>query len=193
MITRGTFLTIGGRRLLWSTLPANIVWRTAAGAFTVEAEPSYKTAGGIDTIGIGGLTAGNSYGIAVDGKSIIRSIADTAGSISFALDLKQRILISIMQAGSVKRIGGSGTALDLGLRSLPECIEVTIVNDLILPAVLTAYGPNGRLVKRWVLSGRTHYFLPTKELAPGIYLFRIENKTRSGPLRVFRLAWQVED
>ena len=68
MVTRGTSLTIAGKRLLTSTLPANLAWRSsAAGAVTVEAEPAYKAAGGIDTLGIGGLSAGNNYGVLVDG------------------------------------------------------------------------------------------------------------------------------
>ncbi len=187
MITRGTFLTIGGKSLLRSTLPANFAWRTAAGAVTVEAEPSYKAAGGTDTIGIGGLTAGNRYGIVVDGNLFMNAIADTAGSISFALDLKQRSLISVTPAGSVNP-GISNAALGFRLRSLPGCIEVAIANGLLQPTILAAYAPNGRLLKRWVLFGNTHYFLPTKELLPGVCLLRIESNGRSGSLRIIRIT-----
>jgi hypothetical protein len=188
MITRGTFLTVGGERIVRSTLPANCAWRTTSGSVTVEAEPSYKAAGGIDTIGIGGLTAGNRYGIVINGNFFINTIADTTGCVDVALDLEQRSLISITPPGSVRRGIANGTAFGFRLKSLPGYIEVTVNEVLPQPVILTAYALTGRLLKRWALSGNTHYLLPTKEIMPGVCLLRIENNGRSGELRIIRIT-----
>jgi hypothetical protein len=189
MITRGTFLNVGGKRLLRSALPADLAWRAASGAVTVEAEPAYKATGGADTIGVGGLVSGNSYSIVIDGKSAINLTADTGGSVSFMLDLKQRSLISVKLAGSVNHLKPDISNDESGyrMRSLPGRIEVSITNGLLQPAILTAFAIDGRLLKRWTLSGNMRYCITTNELLPGICILRIESNLQPGPLQVVRI------
>jgi hypothetical protein len=182
MVTRGTSLTIAGKQLLKSTLPANLAWRSAAGAVTVEAEPAYKAAGGIDTLGIGGLAAGSAYGIVVDGLLLTNATADTGGRVSFVMDLKARSLFAITSPGSVIAKGPIGISQGLRLLARHGRIEISIADGSPGPIRVTAYSMNGRMIKTWRLDGNGRYVLQTRELLPGVCLFGIEGNGRSAAL-----------
>lgn len=91
-------------------------------------------------------------------------------------------------AESVAQPGSIGALPGLKLRSLPGCIEVTVLDNSARSVVLSAYALSGRLVKRWSISGGATYVLSTRELMTGACLMRIESQDRSGSLRVVRMV-----
>lgn len=149
MITRGTVVSIAGTALVRSAISANLSWRNGAQAVTIEAEPSYNTGGGTDTIVAGGLIAGSQYTATVDSAAPIVETAAADGTVRVPVNLVKRLVITLTKGAGVAA-GNFAKALQrFSMR--PSGTGVTF----IIPATGTTglsiaiYSQQGRLIWKW--------------------------------------------
>jgi hypothetical protein len=165
MMTRGTVISVAGKTMAGSALSANMSWRSGSQAVTIEAEPSYNTAGGSDTILAGGLTGGSQYTATVDNSASLVLTAAADGTVRVPVNLTKRVTIVMTK--------GNGVTADRYIKapgriSILPCgtgVAFTIPSGGTTGASVAIYSQQGRLVWRW---GGTNCDAEQRILWPGI-------------------------
>jgi hypothetical protein len=126
LMTRGSQMAAAGRTILRSKARVNASWRSTSTGALVEAEPAYRTAGGPDTLTIGGLTAGGRYTVTIDGAMYGTLAADTGHSLKIAIGLTQRRTIRLSDISAALPRAGMENSAAFRARQTREGVEFRI-------------------------------------------------------------------
>ena len=149
MMTRGTVMTIAGTTLMRSVVSANLAWRSSAQTMTIEAEPSYTTGGGADTIFAGGLIAGSQYTALVDSSAPTIVIAAADGTAGVPVNLIKRLTITLTKGAAVAA-GNFAKALQrFSIRAFGTGVAFTIPATGTAGSSIAIYSQQGRLIWKW--------------------------------------------
>jgi hypothetical protein len=196
MMTRGTFLTVAGKILIGSALSANLSWRSNAQAVTIEAEPSYNTAGGSDTVFAGGLTGGSQYTAAIDGAggTVLTAAAD--GAVRVPVNLVKRLVITLVKGNGVASGGYTRAPGRFSIEPFGKGVAFIIPSSGTVGSSIVIYSQQGRLVWKWdgtSCSAEQRILWPgigenNREAPAGVYcaIVKIGNRSRTAAFAVVR-------
>lgn len=146
--TRATIVTVAGKTIVRSSMPANLSWRSGPGRFTVEAEPAYKATGGGDTVTVGGLTAGHNYLVTLDGARAASVTAIAAGTANVVVDLTARATVILTDASTAAPALMPAAFRDVSVRAVRSGFEFRF-GAAASHGSVEVFGPDGRAVWQW--------------------------------------------
>jgi hypothetical protein len=120
LLARGTSLLIGGETILGADTAVNLVWRPDAAGGQLEVGPPYKEKVASALVEVGGLVAGATYCLTVDGVAAGGVTADASGAARMpAISVDKLRIVALAKGGSCAAApdggpGGDGAAGDGG-------------------------------------------------------------------------------